>query len=181
MAKKSIINVVREGSVLTFNVEGAGSFNVDMAAANEEIRDAALEHGFRQKISDAAAMPKDELTGDAKKDAATKLDAMRAVAERMFGDDPSWNKRAGDGSGPVAGLIYRAFAQWVADMATAAKKPVPSDDAIKARYDAMDRKQVLALRNVEAIAKIIERIKAERPAKAADAVDTKALLKELGV
>jgi len=181
MAKKSIISVVRKGSVLTFNVENGGSFTFDMGAVNEEIRDAALEHGFRQKISDAAAMPKDELTGDAKKDAATKLDAMRAVADRLVGDDPSWNKRAGDGSGPVAGLIFRAFSEWVAAAATAAKKPVPSDEAIKARYDAMDRKEVLALRNVEGIAKIIERIKSERPAKEADKVDTKSLLKELGI
>lgn len=181
MAKKSLISVALDGSILSFTVGEAGSLSLDTNELKEEIRNSALMHGLVQKVSDAAAMPKDELTGDAAKDAATKLAAMRAVVERLTGDDPSWNKRAGDGAGPVAGLIFRAFSQWVADMATAAKKPVPTDEAIKARYDAMDRKSVLALRNVEAIAKIIERIKSERPAKDADKVDTKSLLKELGI
>lgn len=176
--KNSVIAVSSEGTVLTFTVGGSHSFTIDTAALSDEIRSSALNHGIVQKISDAAAMPKADLTGDAKKDAKTKFEAMRSVAERLQSGD--WSKRSGDGSGPVAGIIFRAFEQWVNDMAAKSKKPAPDHDAIRARYDAMDRAGQLALRNVPAIATIIEKLKSERGSTAAP-VDTSALLGELGL
>lgn len=181
MAKSKLISTSIVDGSLVFTVGEAGTISIALADLAAEIRDMATVHGLTQKISDAAAMPKDELSGDPKKDAVTKLEAMREVAERLTSAEPSWNARAGDGAGPVQGLIYRAFVQWAADMAKAAKKPAPSDEALKARYEAMERKEKLALRGVPAIAAIIERLKSERPAKAADAVDTDALLGDLGI
>lgn len=181
MAKSKLIVTSREGDILRFTVGEAGTLEIDLSALADEIRDEGLEHGITQKVSDAAAMSRDELTGNPKKDAVTKLEAMRAVVERLTSDEPSWNKRSGDGSAPVAGLIFRAYSEWAVAMATERKSPIPSDDALRAKYDAMDRKQKLALRNVPAIATIIERMKSERPAKAVAAVDTDALLADLGV
>jgi hypothetical protein len=181
MAKKSIISASYENGTLSFVVGEAGTLNIEVANLAPAIAEKALLHGLVQKVSDAAAMPKDELTGNPKKDAALKFEAMAAVVERLTGDSPDWNKRSGDGSSPVQGLIFRAFAEWVANSATAKKVAVPSEEAIRAKYDAMDRKGKLALRSIPEVAVIIERMKSERPAKASETVDTSALLSELGV
>lgn len=178
MAKKNaLISVSNENGTLTFNVGEAGSFTVDTASLPAEITARAMLHGLVQKISDAAAIAKSELTGNAKKDAATKLAAMTAVRDRLVAGD--WSKRNGDGSGPVAGLIFRAFEQWVTDRATAAKKPVPDSDKLREVYDAKTRAEQLALRNVPEIAVIIDRMKSERGATVN--VDTDGLLGELGL
>lgn len=180
MARKNALIAVAhnaEANVLTFTVGNAGSFDLPVADLADELRNRAMLHGLVQKVSDAAAIAKSELTGDAEKDAATKLEAMTAVRDRLIAGD--WSKRNGDGSGPVAGVIYRAFEQWVNDMAKKAKKDAPSAETIRAKYDAMTRGEQLALRNVPAIAKIIEAIKAERGPAAT--VDTSGLLGELGL
>jgi hypothetical protein len=179
MAKKSLISVGADNSVLTFTVGNAGTFTVDASALPDEIRTRAMLHGLVQKISDAAAMPKADLTGDVELDAATKYEAMRSVAERLTSGE--WSKRSGDGSGPVAGVIFRAFSEWVGDMAAKKKVAAPSDEKVRETYDAKSRAEQLALRNVPAIAKIIERIKSERGSDASKSVDTDELLGELGM
>lgn len=182
MARKNALITVSadDNGILTFTVgEGAGSFTLNPAELADDVRSRAETHGLIQKISDAAAIAKSELSGDAVKDAATKFAAMSSVAERLRSGE--WSKRSGDGSGPVAGIIYRAFAEWATAMATKSKKDVPTDEKLRAVYDAKSRADQLALRNVPAIAKIIERIKSERPAKDTAAVDTSALLGELGI
>lgn len=176
--KNALITVeAGESGALTFTV-GSASFTIDPATFAEEIRNRAMAHGFVQKISDAAAIAKSELTGDAAKDAATKFEAMRSVAERL--ESGEWSKRSGDGSGPVAGIIYRAFEEWALAMAAKGKKDAPTAEKLRSVYDAKSRAEQLALRNVPAIAKIIDRIKSERGT-TGEAVDTSALLAELGV
>lgn len=180
MAKVSIISNEYADNILTFNVVGvAEPITIDVSALSEEIRNRAMLHGLIQKVSDAAAMPKAELTGTEIENATRKRNAMAAVAETIIAGD--WSKRREGGAGPVAGIIYRAFAEFAADKAKAAKKPVPTDTQLRALYDKQDRKAQLALRNVPEIAAIIERMKSERPAAAIAAVDTSALLGELGL
>lgn len=176
--KNALIAVTHNADVLTFTVGTAGSFEMNVAALTEEMRNHALLHGLVQKVSDAAAIAKSELTGDVEKDAATKLAAMQSVAERLANGE--WSKRSGDGSGPVAGIIYRAFEEWALVMAAKGKKDAPSNEKLRAVYDAKSRAEQLALRNVPAIAKIIDRIKSERGS-TGETVDTSALLAELGV
>ena len=177
MAKKSIISHVVADGVLTFTVDGAGTFSVPMATLSDDIRDRALVHGLVQKISDAAAISKSELPADATEAANVKMSAMQSVAERIV--DGDWSKRSGDGTGPVAGIIYRAFEEWALALAAKGKKTVTSA-AIRAVYDAKDRAEQLALRNVPEISTIIERMKSERGT-GATAVDTAALLADLGI
>jgi hypothetical protein len=180
MAKNAkLISAALNGSVITFTVGDAGSFDFDMASVPGEIAARARLHGFVQKISDAAAMPKSELTGNAKKDAATKLEAMKSVAERLVGPDANWSKRSGDGTGPVTGLIRRAFAEYARNMA-AAKKATITDEKIDEVYDAKSRSDQLALRTVPEIAAIIERLKSERGSKS-ESVNTDELLSDLGI
>lgn len=176
--KNALITVANGDNGLTFTVGNAGSFTLNPTALGEDIRTRAMLHGLVQKVSDAAAISKDDLTGDADKDAATKLAAMSSVAERLAAGE--WSKRNGDGSGPVAGIIYRAFEEWALAMAAKGKKTAPTPEKLRAVYDAKSRAEQLALRNVPEIAKIIERMKAERGTKG-EAVDTAELLGELGI
>ena len=185
MAKKnSIISVetIGEGAdlfdrTIMFVVEGAGDFQISLNALSAELRQKALIHGLVQKVSDAAAMPKADLPADPVEAAKVKFEAMKAVADRLIEGD--WSKRSGDGSGPVARLIYRAFEQWVMEKAAKAKKTITAEQ-IRATYDAKSRAEQLALRSVPEIAEIIEQLKAERGATASK-VDTSALLDELGI
>jgi P pilus assembly chaperone PapD len=179
MAKKnSIISVSNDNGELTFTVANAGEFVVSLSALSEDVRARAMVHGIVQKISDAAAIAKADLPVDPTDAAKTKLEAMQSVATRLLEGD--WSKRAGEGAGPVAGIIFRAFAEWATAKATAAKKTI-TEAELRAVYDAKDRAGQLALRNVPEIAAIIERMKSERGATAAKAVDSAALLGELGL
>lgn len=171
--KNSIISVtVSDTGTILFSVAGAGEFSIDRNALPAEIADRAVVHGVVQKVSDAAAFPK-----SANATPADKLAAMQSVADRLM--DGEWSKRSGDGTGPVAGVIYRAFEEWAFEMALKAKKPLPSSEAVRAVYDAKTRAEQLALRNVPAIAAIIERIKSERGTRVE--VNTDDLLGELGL
>lgn len=174
--KNSVVSTVVENSTIAITVAGGGdngtdaTITVDVSALADEIIERATYHGLVQKISDAAALGKDATPAD-------KYAAMKAVADRLI--EGEWKQSRGEGAGPVAGVIYRAFAQWVADMATKAKKPVPAAEAIRAVYDGKTRAEQLALRNVPAIAAIIETLKAAKtPAKT---VDTDSLLAGLGL
>lgn len=176
--KNALITVEPTDNGLVFTVGSAGSFTLNPTALGEDIRSRAMLHGLVQKVSDAAAIAKSELSGDAEKDAATKLAAMQSVAERLANGE--WSKRSGDGSGPVAGIIYRAFEEWALAMAAKGKKEAPTAEKLRSVYDAKSRAEQLALRNVPAIAKIIERMKSERGTKG-ETVDTAGLLGELGI
>lgn len=167
-----------ENNTLTFTVGDAGSFDIPINDLAPELRDRAMLHGLVQKVSDAAAMPKAELTGDPKKDAKAKLENMTAVRDRLMAGD--WSRRAGEGSGPVAGLIFRAFSEFAEGAAKKAKKPVPTPEALRKFYDGKSRAEQLSLRNIPEVSTIIERMKAERGADAKP-VDTGALLGELGI
>lgn len=185
MAKNSLIRSTVENGILILTVGNditghIGEITIERGALNDAVFDAALFHGLTQKVSDAAAISKDELSGNAVEDAKLKFSEMFKVAERLIGPDGEWSARRGDGSGPVSGLIFRAFEEWATAMAKSRKKPVPSADAIRAVYDAKTRAEQLALRNVPEIAAIIDRIKAERGA-GKSAVDADSLLGELGI
>jgi hypothetical protein len=177
--KNALVAITRdENGTLTFTVGNAGSFTLTPATLTDEIRNHAMAHGLVQKVSDAAAMPKDELAGKSDDEIASlKFNAMQSVAERIANGE--WSKRSGDGSGPVAGIIYRAFERWVGEIAKKAKKDAPSTDAIRAKYDAMSRGEQLALRNVPAIGKIMDELRADKGSKSE--VDTSALLADIGL
>jgi len=162
--KNAVVSSTYDNGVLTVAIAGAGTINLTIAELSDDVRNRAMVHGLLQKVSDAAAIPKADLPIDPTDAAKVKFEAMNAVASRLI--DGEWSKRAGDGSGPVAGIIYRAFEEWVNAQFTAAKKPIPAADVTRAKYDVMERSKQLALRNVPAIAAIIERMKSERGAAA---------------
>lgn len=179
MAKKSLIEttVSDNNAGFTLTVEGAGSIEISVSELPADIQARALIHGLVQKISDAAAMPKADLPDDPTEAAAVKFAAMQSVAQRLI--DGDWSKRTGEGSGPVAGLIFRAFYAFVCEAAKAKKKPAPSEAEARAVYNSKDRAGQLALRNVPRIAELMEQLRAAKaPAKS---IDADSLLGELGL
>lgn len=178
MAKKSIIETAVTDTAITLHVGGAGTIVIEFSNLSDDIRHRAMVHGLVQKVSDAAAIPKADLPEDAAEAAKVKFAAMKAVATRLLEGD--WSKRAEGGSGPVAGIILRAFTEFVLARATKAKKPITAED-VRAVYQAKTRAEQLSLRNDPEIAAIIERIKSERGDAASRSVDTESLLGELGL
>lgn len=174
--KNSIISVSFDNGLLTFAVDGAGEFSLRPSDLSDDIRDEAIVHGLRQKISDGAAIPRDQLPNNPVEAARLKFSAMAEIADRLRNGE--WSARRGDGSAPVAGIIYRAFEEWA--LARAAEKGATlSPEQVRASYDARDRAAQLALRNVPAIADIIARMKAEKGG--ASSVDADAILADLGI
>lgn len=174
--KNAIIACDIDGDTLTFTVNDAGEFTLNASSLSDDIRREALIHGLRQKISDGAAIPRDQLPDDPAEAAKMKFAAMAEIVDRLRNGD--WSARRGDGSAPVAGIIYRAFEEWV--LARAAEKGATlSPEQVRASYDARDRAAQLALRNVPAIADIIARMKAEKGG--ASSVDADAILADLGI
>lgn len=166
MAKTSIINVSLSDNGLEFAVADVGVISLDLTNLTADIRHQAMIHGLTQKVSDAAALGKEATASD-------KFSAMQSVVERLIGPEGSWNKRSGEGSGPVAGLIFRA----VAEYARTAINPGLTDDQIRGWYDDKDRKEQLALRSVPAVREIMDRMRAEKGGAAK--VDVDALLSGL--
>lgn len=154
--KNAIVSVsVNDGySGFTIAVEGQGELAITVAELSEEVRNRAVIHGLVQKVSDAAALGKDATPAD-------KFAAMKAVVDRL--NDGDWSKRGdGNGDGQPAGIIFRAFHQFVQDMSAEAKRPAPSEESIRALYDKKTRSEQLALRNDPRISAIMETLRAAK-------------------
>lgn len=176
--KNAVVTYVRnEDGTLTFNA-GEQSFSMNPAELSEEVNLKARDYGLTHKVTLGAAIAKEDLPTDPVEAAAAKFAGMKAVADRIVAGE--WSMR-GQGGGQASGVIYRAFEEYA--LAQAAKKGVeaPAVERIREVYDAKTRAEQLALRNVPAIGKIIERLKSEGGSKASTSVDTGALLGELGI
>lgn len=106
----SVVNVTQDGSLLVFEVAGAGVVEFDMRKVHEDNVQRAIAHGFKQRLSDAAAMSRNPENGAAASP-ADKLAAIRAVAEHYMSGSPDWSRRAAGGTGPVASITLQAIAR----------------------------------------------------------------------
>ena len=108
--RKSIIH--HEGDsdgVITFAVLGAGSFKFDPAACNDETERSATIHGYVQKISDKAAIPRDPKTGHS----ATpreKYERMVALAKHLT-NGGGWTMRAAAQAALNRDALFEAVAK----------------------------------------------------------------------
>lgn len=117
---------------------------------NSDIRNAALLHGLKQKLVDAAAISRNPDTGRS----ATvddKYNAVREVYERLL--TGQWNKSRGEGSGTSGGLLFRALCQIYSD-----KTP----DAIRAFLDKKSPAEKAGLRATPKIAAVIDTLRSEK-------------------
>jgi|688.fasta_scaffold725275_1 hypothetical protein len=151
------------GTRLVFTTATGETLTVEAAALSDEIREAAMMHGLKQKIGDAAALSRNPETGRS----ATiedKYNAMIEVFTRLQAGQ--WNKtrEAGEGGG-AGGLLFKALCKVKAD-----KTPAE----IRAYLDGLTKEQQAAVRKVPAVAAAIEEIRA---AQAKDGgIDGEALL-----
>lgn len=163
---KAISTDIIEGKL--FMLFGNGeSLSVDPAALSEEVRTAAMLHGLKQKLGDAAAISRNPDTGrSASLD--DKIAAVREVFDRITSPDGTWNKvrESGDGSGN-GGLLFRALCNLYAGKRT--------PEQIAAFLAGKTEAEKALLRRMEPVAGEIERI---RPAPKAGNGDD--LLAELG-
>lgn len=84
-------------TVLTFTVKDAGAVSLDMRKLSDKVRNYAAVHGMKQRISDAAALSRDQKTGLAATP-AEKLAEMTALVQWYESGTEDW-RRAGTGGG----------------------------------------------------------------------------------
>lgn len=164
---KAISTDIIEGKL--FMIFGNGeNLIVNPASLSDEIRLAAMLHGLKQKLGDAAAISRNPDTGrSASLD--DKIAAVREVFDRITAPDGTWNKvrESGEGSGN-GGLLFRALCNLYAGKRT----PEQITTFLASKTEA----EKAALRKTAPVAAEIERI---RPApKASGNGDD--LLAELG-
>jgi frataxin-like iron-binding protein CyaY len=153
------------GRVLALTFGNGGELIADAERLTAAMWDACVMHGLKQKLVDAAAIPRNTETGRS----ATideKEAAVREVWNRLLAGE--WNKvRDGEGSGN-GGLLVTALIRLYAGRKT--------DAEIKAYVEGLNEKEQAAVRASSRVAPIIAAIKAERDAKKADKIDGEALL-----
>jgi len=165
--KKDIEATVTEDGALMLEFRHGETLTLRPYALAPEIQRAALLHGLKQKLVDAAAISRDTTTGRAAT-IQTKYDAVREIFDRITGENPSWNKPRAGGAGGQGGLLARAIARY---------KNVTIEQA-KAYLDRLTDAQKQALRVDPRIAAVINEIRLETAKPAG--IDTDALLSGLG-
>ena len=165
--KKDIEATVTDGGTLILEFRHGERIALRPDDLTPEIQRAALLHGLKQKLVDAAAIARDTATGRAAT-IQTKYDAVKEIFDRITGENPSWNKPRAGGAGGQGGLLARAIARY---------KNVEIEQA-KAYLDRLTDAQKQALRVDHRIAAIIAEIRAESAKPAG--IDTDALLSGLG-
>jgi hypothetical protein len=150
------------------------SLTIGVDEIPESLQLTFMLHGLNQKVGDAAAIPRDGVTGRSPT-IAEKFAAMQAVADNLR--KGVWSAR-GEGDGTTSGgLLFTALCRvyagsktpddirrWLAEK-TPEGKPVRGP------------KEQAALRNIPAIAAMIETIKREQAARRpASSVDASTLL-----
>lgn len=162
MSKSSTITTTTSTNALKITTE-SGVIDISLNELPEAIITQLVLHGLKQKICDAAAIPRDTDTGRS----ATpqqKYDAMRAVADRLLAGEWGIARGAGDGTSGQS-LLFRALSRLYAHL---------SADEIRVKIAAWDKKQQAAVRKNPRVATII----AELQSGSVD-VDTDELLGEL--
>lgn len=164
--KKDIEATVGDDGALILEFRHGETLRLHPETLNPEIQRAAMLHGLKQKLVDAAAISRDTATGRAAT-IVTKYDAVKEIFDRITGaggETPSWNKPRAGGAGGQGGLLARAIARYKNVEVTAAK----------AYLDRLTDAQKQALRVDPRIATIINELRLESAKPAG--IDTDALL-----
>lgn len=163
MARIPTIETTISGTILGMAFDNGQTLSLSVGQLTEEIRNAALMHGLKQKLVDAAAISRNPDTG---RSATTedKYNAVREVYDRLLSGQ--WNKQREGGSGGASGgLLFRALSRLYS-----AKTPEQIREFLEGKTDA----EKATLRKLPAIAAIIEQLKAESAK--TDGIDGAALL-----
>ena len=164
--KKDIEATIETDGTLVLTFRHGEILRIHPESLAPEIQRAAMLHGLKQKLVDAAAISRDTSTGRAAT-IATKYNAVKEIFDRITGaggEAPSWNKPRAGGAGGQGGLLARAIARYKGVEVSAAK----------AYLDRLTDAQKQALRVDPRIAAVINELRAESAKPAG--IDTDALL-----
>ncbi|MDE2097556.1 MAG: hypothetical protein KGL39_09945 [Patescibacteria group bacterium] len=98
---------------ITFNVMGAGEVVLHIDSVHAENLAYAALHGFKQRISDAAALSRNPTNGQPASP-ENKRAAMQALVDHYESGSADWSVKRASGAGrsmPNAGLILQAIAE----------------------------------------------------------------------
>lgn len=110
---------------LVIAVLGSGSVTFDPSKADKALRQRAEMHGWTQRLVDAAAMSRDDVTGQPATP-ADKFEAIKGLADHYMSGTPDWSRKSAGGFGKsitlaaialVQGITYEAAEANVAAMA----------------------------------------------------------------
>jgi hypothetical protein len=107
--KKSAVAASIEGTVLTLTFANNEVLCIDSYNLSKQITDAAILHGLKQKLVDAAAIARNPDTG-ASATIEDKYNAVKEIFDRITSPDGTWNKLRGDGAPRQSGgILLRAL------------------------------------------------------------------------
>lgn len=109
MAKGTLYTFTYANGEGTFGFNDGSSVTIPRNALTAEVEERALFHGIKQKVADAAAIPRDTVTGRSAND-ADKIRAMRAVVERLLAG--TWAVSGGGGVSSDKMFLIRAMAEY---------------------------------------------------------------------
>ncbi len=161
----SVITVAVVDGKLLFDVLGAGQVTFDPAKASAACKAHAELHGWKQRLSDAAALSRDDETGKPASP-ADKLAAVKELAEYYESGAEEWSRVGAGGGGKSITIEAIAALKGVEyDQAEA----IVADFAAK-KYEGDTKKALAFLRQGERVAAKIEEIRKSRmPAPKVDA------------
>ena len=127
----------------------SGNIVVGVPELPQNIINQLVLHGLKQKICDAAAIPRNPDTGRSAT-AAEKFAAMNTVAQRLMAGE--WSAQRGDGTGGSQSLLFRALSRLYENKTA---------DELRAYIAKLDKKQQAALRKNPRVAATIVEIQSE--------------------
>ena len=131
---------------------GGEQLEITAGQLSADIRAQALVHGLKQKLVDAAAIPRDTTTGRSAT-AQDKFEAVREVYERLLAGE--WNKRREGGAGAgEGGLLFEAVCRLYEGRRTA--------EQVRAFLAGKTAAEQAVMRAMPKVAVLIAEIKAER-------------------
>lgn len=161
-----ITHEIESDGIIVFNVLNAGKISFNPHNTSVENQERAMAHGFIQRISDAAAIPRDTETGKSAT-ADEKFEAMLKLVKHYESGTAEWSRVRESGEGNSGGLLLAALVKM-------SGKP---KEEIRTWMKSQTRTQLDAMRDTDRVKKVIDSI---RPAPSIS-VDTDAMLAEIGI
>lgn len=167
----AVVTMVKLDNKLIFTVKGVTEkleFDIDKASAENRAR--AMVHGFKQRISDGAALSADTETGKAASPEA-KFARMKSLVDHYMSGSTEWAIRVAAPQGFDAGFIVRAI---IHAAINGAKTPVDVEALVALTIKtgkATDRDAALKFwAGTDKVVKAIAELKASAAPKGADDV-----------
>ena len=160
--RRGVLSVDTSGHEIRIEWADGSVRLIGLDRLSEEIRDAAMRHGLRQKIADAAAMSRNPETGKP----ASILDKrarVNSVVDNLINGHWTAPTRAGSGETSLRSRVVEAIRRM-----NQAKSSMAVEEALAAKSTA----EINAMAAVPRVASVIAEIKRERMGEAASAAES---------